>query len=295
MLSIDSEMLPVTRQKLIFKGCRAYTSLLLCFLISVNFSFAQEGSYSAQLHRADGNKIAFTFDWKAENGQNVWYIKNGSEKIRVDNFTSAGDSFFVEMPVFESHFRFVLSNKQISGVWIKKGSVRTQQLAFTASPGKNRFTPGGAASRNITGRWSVEFSNGKKTTGSVAEFMQKGNLLTGTFLSSTGDYRYLEGIVRKDSLYLSGFDGSHAVLFRAKIDDVNTISGGSLYSGATATEHWKATKDDSARLSNESVAMHVKPGHESLNFAFPDINGQMVSINSERFRNKVTIVQIMGS
>jgi thiol-disulfide isomerase/thioredoxin len=100
---------------------------------------------------------------------------------------------------------------------------------------------------------------------------------------------------RKDSLYLSGFDGSHAVLFKAKIDDVNTISGGSLYSGATATEHWKASKDDGASLSNESVAMYVKPGHESLNFAFPDINGQMVSINSDRFRNKVTIVQLMGT
>jgi hypothetical protein len=45
MLFIDSEMLPVTRQKLKFKGCRAYTNLLLCFLLSVNFSFAQEGSY----------------------------------------------------------------------------------------------------------------------------------------------------------------------------------------------------------------------------------------------------------
>jgi hypothetical protein len=147
------------------------------------------------LHRADGNKIAFTFDWKIENGQDVWYIKNGGERIRVDNFTSVGDSFFVQMPVFESHFRFVLRNKKVSGVWIKKGSVRTQQLAFTASPGKNRFTPGGAASRDITGRWSVEFSNGKTTTESVAEFSQKGNLLTGTFLVSTGDYRYLEGIV----------------------------------------------------------------------------------------------------
>src|SRR6188474_1314307 len=125
MVFIVKEMLPVTRQKIKYKGCRAYINLLLCFLISVNGSVAQEGSYSAQLHRADGNKIAFTFDWKAENGQNVWYIKNGGEKIRVDNFTNAGDSIFVHMPVFESQFRFVRRNKEITGIWIKKGSVRT--------------------------------------------------------------------------------------------------------------------------------------------------------------------------
>ena len=42
--------------------------------------------------------------------------------------------------------------------------------------------------------------------------------VTGTFLTETGDYRYLEGVVDGDSLKLSCFDGSHAFLFHAALD-----------------------------------------------------------------------------
>jgi len=43
-----------------------------------------------------------------------------------------------------------------------------------------------------------------------ALFKQTKNKLTGTFLTTTGDYRYLDGIVTGDSLKLSTFDGAHA-------------------------------------------------------------------------------------
>ena len=41
--------------------------------------------------------------------------------------------------------------------------------------------------------------------------------------------------------------------------------------------------------------MFVKPGEESLDFSFKDLEGKQVSINSDRFKNKVVVVQLMGS
>ena len=113
---------------------------LLFALFTLTISKAQQGNWSAILHREDGNDIPFTFDWKTENGKPVWYIKNALEKIRVDNITVAGDSFIVQMPVFESQFRFVLNNNNITGVWIKRGALKTQVLPFSAEPGSKRFT-----------------------------------------------------------------------------------------------------------------------------------------------------------
>lgn len=45
----------------------------------------------------------------------------------------------------------------------------------------------------------------------------------------------------------------------------------------------------------DESAMYLKPGQEKLDFSFQDINGRPVSINDKRFKDKVVIVQIMGS
>ena len=183
--------------------------MLLAFCLSIK---AQQGWWGAKLHRSDSNNIAFTFEWKTEKGKPVWYIRNATERIRVSNINIKGDSLFVEMPVFESQFRLKKTDKNLNGVWIKNGSVKMQVIPFSASFGGKRFTPNTFADKNITGRWAATFANSKTGELSVAEFKQTGNKLTGTFLNATGDYRYLEGIATKDSLFLSGFDGGHAFL-----------------------------------------------------------------------------------
>jgi peroxiredoxin len=199
------------------------------------------------------------------------------------------------MPVFESQFRLSLNNNKITGVWIKRGALRTLVLPFSASPGSSRFTSYSTPGKNISGRWAVAFTGNKTIEPSVAEFTQKGSLLTGTFLNATGDYRYLEGVVSKDTLLLSGFDGSHAYLFKARIESSTTITRGMFYSGSVAKERWAAIKNSKALLSPESVAMYVKPGEESLDFSFKNLEGRQVAINSDQFKNKVVVVQIMGS
>ena len=39
----------------------------------------------------------------------------------------------------------------------------------------------------------------------------------------------------------------------------------------------------------------LKEGESRLNFSFKDINGKNVSINDEQFKNKVVVIQLMGS
>ncbi|MBK9524562.1 MAG: hypothetical protein IPO39_07335 [Bacteroidetes bacterium] len=71
---------------------------------------------------------------------------------------------------------------------------------------------------NLSGRWQAIFDDeAPESKMSVALFHQDGNHLTGTFLTTTGDYRYLEGEVSGQKVSLSAFDGSHAFLFTATI------------------------------------------------------------------------------
>jgi len=253
--------------------------------------------WRAQLQRTDGQQIVFNFEWKTENTKPVWYIRNASERIRVNDIQVKGDSMIVQMPLFESQFRIKKSKdgNTLSGNWIKGGALRTQVISFTAKKGYQRFPVTSEASWNISGRWSAAFVNNQSSDPAIAEFAQRANYITGTFLNTTGDYRYLEGIVSNDTLRLSCFDGGHAFLFTAVVNDDHTLRDGWFYSGGIYKQPWKAFKNDTATLPEDDVAMYLRAGEEKLHFTFNDLDGKPVSINDERFKNKVVVVQLMGS
>ena len=125
-------------------------------------------------------------------------------------------------------------------------------------------------------------------------FEQKGSDVTGTFLTPTGDYRYLAGNVKGDSLFLSCFDGSHAFLFKAARQPDGTLQGKAWY-GLEDTETWTAKLDPNAKLPDADALTYLKPGYETFDFKFPNADGKMVSLQDPAFKDKVVVVQIMGS
>ena len=263
------------------------------------FSRAQPkpGHYRGILVRADGKEVVFNIEVSGAGKQTQVYVKNAGEKLRATELTTKGDSFFFRMPTFESEFRTEIQHDgSLKGEWIKGTASKTQHWPFLALPGKNRFDASmGDAKYNVSGRWKVTVTRANGTTRpALADFVQKGNQITGTFLTPTGDYRYLDGIVTGDSLLFSTFDGAHAYTFSAKIVAEDKIASGFFGSGINGRETWVAEKNASA-TPPEYDAPRVKPGHSKLDFVFPDIDGNKVSISDEKFKNKVVIIQIMGS
>ena len=254
-------------------------------------------NWRATITRPDGVDIVFNFEQQRKNNRTVLYIRNAAERLLVDSVTFYKDSVFIKMPVFESAFRAKITANEWKGSWFKGTSGAEQVLPFTAVKSNFRFAAtDGAAKINTSGRWAVKFAEDTtKEANSIAELWQQGNKLTGSILTPTGDYRFLEGIVTGTKLKMSGFDGSHAVFFTADLIDAKTIANGKYFSGAKFTEGWSAIKNAKATVKQDESAMYLRPGEEKLSFKFPDINGKMVSINDERFKDKVVIVQLMGS
>ncbi len=65
--------------------------------------------------------------------------------------------------------------------------------------------------------------------------------------------------------------------------------------GLFGTTPWIAVKNPKAKLPDAYSLTVLKPGYKKIEFSFPDLNGQKVSLNDARFKNKVVILQIMGS
>jgi peroxiredoxin len=274
------------------------SGLLLCYFIASSQT-ALPANWRAYLVRQDSNLVVFNLKTAKENGETILYVLNAEERIKITAVSVTKDSVNFSMPVFESTFKSKRNpDGSLQGVWIKGTGGAFQYWPFFAFPQQSyRFIKNlGKATTNISGKWDVTITRANGTLRkAVAIFRQQQDKLIGTFLTPSGDYRYLEGVVTGDSLKLSTFDGAHAYTFYAKIDDAKNISGGVFYSGFNGKEKWVALKNEKIPLPSQEAPTRLREGESKLNFSFNDLDGKPVSINDERYRNKVVIIQIMGS
>lgn len=273
--------------------------LLLFFLLISVAGIAQPlatGTWRGVLKTEAGMQIPFNFAVKTAAGKTRLTIINGAERLKVDGVSYSKDSVFILLP-FDSELRVKQTNGQLQGQWVRHLGDKDLAMNFSAIPNYPwRFFKKVATPRaNVSGRWSATFvdKEGKKEV-TVGEFKQTGPKLTGTFLTTTGDYRYLEGVISGNKLYLSTFDGNHNYLFTADITD-NKITNGKLYAGLTSQTNWTAVRNANAKLPDAYSLTALKPGYKKIAFSFKDLNGRKVSLTDSRFKNKVVIVQILGS
>ena len=111
-------------------------------------------------------------------------------------------------------------------------------------------------------------------------------------MTETGDYRYLEGNMYNNTLYLSSFDGSHLFLFKATL--IGERLSGIFYSGTHWEEPWVASKNESIELTHPDSLTYLKEGYDKLAFTFPNTKGDSVSLTDDKYKGKVVIVNIMG-
>ena len=250
----------------------------------------KQGFWRLSLDIGNGKELPFNFNY--ENG--LITILNADEMFKVSNVKFVNDSIYITMPLFNSRFDGKISDQNsFSGVWRNFSKGKNYAIPFKAEKDVNYrfFEKSLKYNQNPTGKWEVTFDDDYKAIGLFE--LQKDNIITGTFITETGDYRYLEGNLKQDSLFLSCFDGSHAFRFSGKING-DKISG-DFNSGNHYSDTWTAVKNDNFTLTNPNELTYIKDGYEGIVFSLPDLDSNIVTFPSKRFENKVTIIQIMGS
>jgi thiol-disulfide isomerase/thioredoxin len=251
------------------------------------------------LNEADSVELPFTFDVLYSRKTPVIIIRNGEEKIMVTEIKLKGDSVYFKMPVFDTEFRCRQTEAGLEGVWINHYRKEKNILKFKATLGESRrflFNPG-KANPYFEGNWEVCFSPGTADSSkAIGQFhhLEQSDYMTGTFLTETGDYRFLEGMKNGNKMYLSCFDGSHAFLFIAEMKEGEKLEG-KFYSGAHWQEKWTGRRNPGFKLRDADAITVVKNKDEKINFTFPDLSGKKISLSDKRFENRPVIIQVMGS
>lgn len=264
---------------------------------------AQNNSWIGILQADSVNNI--TFNFKMDVSQSTLSIYNGSEEIVIEDLVITDDSVSFYFPVYQSlikakYFQNELSKKlgstvwNMEGVWEKYPGTGKYDVPFKAySVDEKNSLPANTPS-NIEGKWAVKFSpDTDDEYPAIGEFKQDGNNISGTFLTETGDYRFLSGNIFGNTFYLSCFDGSHAFLFKG--DVFGNVMAGQFLSGKHWSEPFSAKLDPEIELSNPYELTYLNEGYENFDFSFPDLNNETVSLEDERFQNKSIVILIFGS
>jgi thiol-disulfide isomerase/thioredoxin len=126
----------------------------------------------------------------------------------------------------------------------------------------------------------------------VGIFNQTAGIVNGTFMTETGDYRFLAGTVGLGDFTMSTFNGSWAFLFEGKV--VNDSIYGKFYSGQNYQTDWIAVRDSNATLRDPSKLTFVD---KAADFEFSKVK----TLKGKTFdhkkvsKDKVVIYQIMGT
>jgi peroxiredoxin len=244
-----------------------------------------------------GGDLPFGLELAEEGAATVGYLINGKERLKLTEVSIVGTHLEIRMPGYETRLTADASGDQLQGeIFLDKLRGKDQHIPLHATLGERyRFFAGAAApSADLSGRWAVTLvDDGGKSELAVGEFEQLHDVLTGTFLTDSGDQRFLAGQVKDDELYLSTFDGAHVFLYKAKIID-GTLAG-DYWSGLAYHEKWTAKRDATAALPDAYSLTAMRGGSQQFDFAFPDLTGKNVTSQDAQFRGKVLIVALAGS
>lgn len=245
-----------------------------------------------------GGEIETGLEISLDDGSYSASLINGQERVGIEEVVFADNELRLRFPAFNNEIRATLADGRLTGaLTLVKRFGQTEIMPFSATPGGARTAKDSAsANHDLSGRWAVQFHEADgSNTPSIGEFAQRGARLFGTFLNPNGDHRFLAGHVRGDDFHLSTFDGAHAFIFSGTINESGMIVDADFWSGTSWHQKWSGERNESVQLPDAFSRTWLKPGYERFEFAFPNERGETVSIDDEKFRDKVVIVTLAGT
>ena len=266
-------------------------SFCLFFILSMGFSHSQNNHWRVELSLNDRLRLPFLLEQKSDGA--LYSIRNGAEQIQLITTPKDNDSIRMDFLEMDSYLMICMDTlKNFRGYW--KNNIKNQLIPLQGTfndslrfPSTNNLKP-----QQVSKKYKVLFSVNEDPWPAVGLFEQNGESVNGTFLTETGDFRFLSGNVYGNELFLSCFDGSHAFVFTAKINGINLL--GRFYSGSSYQTDWEGVADENVELKSPSELTYIVDSSYDLDqISLRTLCGRKTIIGS--LKSPITLIQIMGS
>jgi thiol-disulfide isomerase/thioredoxin len=271
-------------------------------LLHANFLFAQNAitlPFIAEIQLNDRLQIQVTASLVEKNTKSPITIYNGKEVYQLSVNKRIGDTIVYQFPAQDAEWRIAFSDdfSEARGWWVnynKKVPVRYPvHLYMTLSemiPKPDSIFP------ELFGKWKVLFEPGTPNEEVlVGVFQQEMNgRIFGSFLSETGDYRYLHGYAANGKLHLQTYTGYWAFVVEADLNGTNEMTG-VFYSGGKSSSPFKAIKDETVQLRDEAELTYlIKRDERVVLNNLIKLNGRKMNLDLSK-NGQLTLIQIMGT
>lgn len=233
-------------------------------------------------------------------------ILNGEEKIKVTDIhigkdiRTGSDTFLIQFPVYDTYLQGAFEEDVMQGNWVvnyREENGIPYEIPFIARFGQaHRFTTlKKEPLMDISGSWNVLFGVDRESPEpAIGEFKQEGNYVEGTFITESGDHRFLQGTIQENKVYLSAFDGGHAFLYEAKINPDQTMIG-SYRSGRHYATLWEAQKSQEASFPSSFDLTPVNEAYPTWDFNFENTQGEEIRLDAPPYAGKGKVIQLFGT
>jgi len=242
-------------------------------------------------------EIPFIFEVRsAKTNRPIVTLVNGDDYFVLTDVTYRNDSVFIPIKIYDATLEAKIKGDRMSGILVKHYSTRPDgRVPFTAQKGNfSRFTDTDEkATVSLNGNWEITVLD-READKQIGIFTQKSaGYLTGSILTTTGDYRHFEGIVQADHFYLSAFAGMTPYLIRGQVTDKDSFAAEFITpAGITRIE---GKRNPFATLPNAYTMTTLNPGYSSLDFTLPALDGREVSLSDPKYKDKVIVLTLLGS
>lgn len=269
--------------------------LLLLSNVSFSRSNLKDGTWRGQL--AMNDRLMIPFQMKvAKHGKHI-FVLNGEEEMAM-SVRQKSDSVILQFPFQDAVVVLRVDQNETTarGYWLNRNKNIQVKIPLTLSWGiEKRFDVVETKPMDevFNGIWSVTFQPGTKDAEQAVGIFKCGDAsrITGTFLTETGDYRYLDGNRSGLNFSMSTFNGSWAWLFEASLD--NDTLRGTFYNGTSYVTNWIAVRNPNAHLRNEKSLTYVVNDLALVTKDIQKLNGKPFSL--KEYEGRVVVLQIMGT
>lgn len=246
-----------------------------------------------------GGEIAFGMEFYESGDGRAVVIHNGAERIVVPDVAFDHGAVVISFPHYDSAIRADLlgGGTRLEGTWTKASREgKTIEMVFHAVQGEvHRYTPKNPPAEGVglAGRWRAEFDESGSAVGEFQAGAEPGTVV-GTFLTPTGDYRYLDGVIDGRTFTLSTFDGSHAFLCTGRVEDDGVLVG-QFYSGPTFHEIWVAERENDATIPDGFSDVSWDPGVDPWTLRFTTADGSSKTLEEILGDRYGVVLEVMGT
>lgn len=203
---------------------------------------------------------------------------------------ASSDSVLLEIADYAAAIRAHVAGDSLIGFYHNVGNRGPRTIPFRATRGTWPVMPPAPA---LQGRWDATFNPTGRPSSRVIELRATARGLEGTIISNSGDYGVFWGGAVADSFNMAHFDGSFVYMLTGRLDG-DTLRG-LFHAGLRTQTPFVAVRSTGAPHLTPPTEVVRADTAVPFSFAFPSVDGGLVTSADARFRGKVVIVEIFGT